>query len=262
MDGGTMFGLVPKVLWSRYVRPDDDNNLDQDTNCLLVDTGAHKVLIDTGYGGQLSEKERQILAAQAGTPLLDSLRRVGVAPEDIDTVILSHLHFDHVGGATMLDEDGRWRPTFVNARYVVQRHEWMFATADLPELRGAYAREQLLVLRDSGSLCLIDGRVEIVPGVSAIPTGGHSPGHQAIRLESAGAGGVYLGDLCPTPHHLPVRWGTSYDLDLLQLRRSKAALLATIAARGSLAFFDHDPHTTHARLRCDKRRDFAVKQEV
>jgi glyoxylase-like metal-dependent hydrolase (beta-lactamase superfamily II) len=258
MDGGAMFGVVPKSLWSRHVQPDSENRIPQAANCLLVDTGRHKVLIDTGYGGKFSAKERDIYAAEEGSPLMDSLAQIGVAPEEIDTVILSHLHFDHAGGGTELAEDKHLRPTFPNAEYVVQRREWMLATADLPELRGTYPQENLGPLRDADCLRLIDGDVEIVPGIHAIVTGGHTPAHQSLLVESGGCTAVCLAELCPTQVHLPIRWGMAYDLDVVQLRRKKAELLGMIADRGWWAFFDHDCETTHVRLRRSKRRDFEL----
>ncbi len=258
MDGGTMFGVVPKALWSRYAEPDDRNLIPKDTNCLYVDTGRNKVLIDTGYGSKLPEKQRTLLESEQGSPLIDSLTRIGVAPGDIDTVIFSHLHFDHAGGGTEFGADGTIKPSFPNAVYVAQRREWMLATADLPELRGAYPQENLLPLQSADCLHLIDGNVEIVPGIRSIVTGGHTPAHQALLIESSDGAAVYLGELCPTTGHLPIRWGMSYDLDVLQLRRMKSELLAMIADRGWRAFFDHDPQTTHGRLRRDEKRDFEI----
>jgi glyoxylase-like metal-dependent hydrolase (beta-lactamase superfamily II) len=258
MDGGTMFGVVPRVLWSKYAEADEDNMLPQATNCLLVETEQTKVLIDTGYGGKLTEKQRTQLGAQEGAPLVTSLTRIGVAPDDIDIVVLSHLHFDHVGGGTQRTDSGTIEATFPRAEYVVQRREWMLATAELPELRGAYPLENLLPLRTPGRLRLLDGNVEIAPGIHALVTSGHTPGHQSILIESQAGAAVYLGDLCPTAAHLPPRWGTSYDLDVLQLRRSKTELLGKIADEGWWAFFDHDHQITHARLRRDDKRDFAI----
>lgn len=258
MDGGTMFGVVPKALWSRYAEPDDQNLIQKTTNCLFVDTGRNKVLIDTGYGSKLPEKERTILESEPGSPLIGSLMQIGVSCDEIDTVIFSHLHFDHAGGGTEHDADAKLKPTFPNAEYVVQRREWMLGTAELPELRGAYPLENLLPLQSADCLRLIDGDVEIVPGIRSIVTGGHTPAHQALLVESSDDVGVYLGELCPTAGHLPIRWGMSYDLDVLQVRRMKSELLGMIADRGWLAFFDHDPQTFHARLRRDEKRDFEI----
>jgi glyoxylase-like metal-dependent hydrolase (beta-lactamase superfamily II) len=258
IDGGTMFGVVPKNLWSRRIDADADNNIQQDTNCLLIDTGRDKVLIDTGYGGKLSDKQRKILSAESGEPLLASLRQLGIEPHEIDVVVLSHLHFDHAGGASRTNETHELAPAFPNAQYVVQRREWMVANADLPELRGSYTKADFQVLHAADCLRLIDGPEQIVPGITALPTGGHTAGHQAIKIANGNETAVYLGDLCPTSHHLPVRWGMGFDLDVVKLRRMKDEILAAIAQNQWLAYFDHDPQLTCARLRRDDKRDYAV----
>lgn len=253
-----MFGLVPKPLWSRVFPADERNRILLATNCVLVRTGRHTVLIDTGYGSKLPEKEREILAAEEGEPLVANLAAIGVSLEKIDTVVLSHLHFDHAGGGTRQTADGRIVPAFPNAEYVLQRREWVVAAGGFPELRGAYPPENVLPLNEAGQLRLLDGNVEIVPGIRAVVTGGHTPGHQAIVIESEGETAIYLGDLCPSTRHLPTLWGMGYDLDVLQLRRAKADVLGEAADRGWLALFDHDPDHAAARLVRDERRDFAV----
>ena len=262
IDAGTMFGVVPKALWERVFPPAEDNTIPQATNCVLVEGGGRRVLIDTGYGSKLSEKQLKNFQAEPGDPLLASLADRGLTSEDIDTVILSHLHFDHAGGATRRAGDGRLVPAFPNAEYVVQRLEWMLATAEFPELTAAYPLDNLLPLRDSGQLRLIDGDGPIVPGIGALVTGGHTAGHMALVLESGGETAVYLGDLCPTWRHVPTLWCMSYDVDLLQLRRMKPKLLGRIADGGWLALADHDPDHAAARLRRDERRDFAVAEFV
>jgi glyoxylase-like metal-dependent hydrolase (beta-lactamase superfamily II) len=262
IDAGTMFGVVPKALWERVFPPAADNTIPQATNCLLVESGDRRVLIDTGYGSKLSDKQRKIFQAEPGDPLLASLAERGLTPDDIDTVILSHLHFDHAGGATKIDEAGRLVPAFPRAECVAQRLEWVNATAEFPELIAAYPLDNLLPLRDSGQLRLIDGDVEIVPGIRGIVTGGHTAGHMALVLESGGETAMFLADLCPTWRHLPTLWGMSYDVDMLQVRRMKPRLLGEIADRGWLAIVDHDPEHALARLRRDERRDFAVEEFV
>jgi len=260
-DGGTIFGVVPKPLWNRLIECDERNRIQQAANCFLLDTGSQKILIETGYGSKLSEKRRSIIVAEAGNPLVASLAAAGVSPEEIGLVVLSHLHFDHAGGATMCAADGRLVPTFRNAEYITQRREWAIATAEYPELEGAYPQENLLPLKESGQLRLVDGETEIVSGVWSIPTGGHTLGHAAILLESAGETAVFLGDICATTRHLAARWCMAYDVDLLETRRQKPAWLGRAADRNWLVLFDHDPDFAGAFVARDGR-EFRVSETL
>jgi glyoxylase-like metal-dependent hydrolase (beta-lactamase superfamily II) len=260
-DGGTMFGVVPKVLWSKLIDVDAHNCIRQATNCVLVQTGRQKILIDTGYGPKLQDKERAILAAESGNPIVASLAAQGVKPEDINVVILSHLHFDHAGGGVRLEGD-RLVTTFPKAEYVVQRLEWEIATAGYPELRAAYPQENIVPLEMSGQLRLVDGDVDIVPGIHARITGGHTDGQMALFIYSGGQTAVYLADACPTWGHLPSLWCMSYDMDLLQSRRIKPVLLGEIVEQGWWALSDHDPDHAAARLKTDPQREFAVAEAV
>ena len=262
IDGGTMFGVVPKVLWSKVFPCDEKNNIPQETNCVLVRDEDRNILIDTGYGSKFTEKKRNIFESQEGDPLAENLQAAGLSVEDIDVVILSHLHFDHAGGATRQNEDGTLSPTFPNAEYVAQRLEWVTATAGFPELRGAYPQDNLFPLKDSGQLRLVDGNVELLPGIRAVVTGGHTKGHSAIVIESDDETAVYLGDLCPTTRHLPSLWGMAYDVDTLELRRNKPQLLGQIVENNWWALFDHDPDHAAAKLLRDPRRDFAISDAL
>ena len=259
-DGGTIFGVVPKALWSRVIPVDENNMIPQATNCVLVDTGSKKILIDTGYGSKLPEKQRKIISAEEGNPLLESLSEQGLGPRDIDIVVLSHLHFDHAGGATGLTETGDLIPTFPRAESYAQRREWVTATADFPELAGAYPGENLWPLDNSGQLRLVDGTWEIEPGVRMEVSGGHTEGHSVIVLESEGQTAVYLGDLCPSTRHFNSRWCMAYDVDLLETRRRKPEWLGRIADGNWLALFDHDPDFAAAYLERDDRKEFRVRE--
>jgi len=256
-----MFGVVPKALWSRLIPVDEYNCIPQATNCVLLQTGRQNVLIDTGYGSKLRDKERTLLRADSGNPIVDNLQAKELSPDDIDLVVLSHLHFDHAGGGIRL-ADGKLVTTFPRAEYVVQRLEWEIATAGYPELRAAYPQENIAPLKDSGQLRLVDGDVDIIPGIHARITGGHTNGQQALFIESEGQTAVYLADACPTWRHLPSLWCMSYDMDLLQARRIKPILLGEIADRGWLALSDHDPDHAAARLVRDPDREFAVKEAI
>lgn len=257
-DGGTIFGVVPRAVWSREIEVDNNNMIPQATNCVLIDTGNQKILVDTGYGPKLPEKQRKIISAETGQPLVESLAEVGVTPADVDMVILSHLHFDHAGGATTVNKAGELTPTFPNAEYVTQRREWAIATAEYPELAGAYPPENLHPLKASGQLQLVDGTAEVAGGVWLEVTGGHTEGHAAVVIESEGRTAVYLGDLCPSTRHLPSRWCMAYDVDLMETRRQKPEWLRRIVRNDWLALFDHDPDTAASRLEEDSRKEFRV----
>jgi glyoxylase-like metal-dependent hydrolase (beta-lactamase superfamily II) len=262
LDGGSMFGVVPKPLWSRVYEPDEKNRIQHGTNCVLVQDGSRNLLIDTGYGSKLSPKEREVFASEEGSPLLASLAACGLSVEQIETVILSHLHFDHAGGATRFDESGKLVPTFPRATYIAQRVEWETATAELPELRGSYPLENLLPLRETGQLKLVDGNVVLTPGIRAIVTGGHTAGHMSVVIESDDQTAVFLADLCPTWRHLRTLWCMAYDVDLLQTRRMKPKLLGEIADNGWLALSDHDDQHAAARIARDSRQDFVVTESI
>jgi glyoxylase-like metal-dependent hydrolase (beta-lactamase superfamily II) len=248
IDGGNMFGVVPRVLWERESPPDDENRIDLDTNCMLVRTPDSLGLIDAGYGSKAPDKFRQRHALDDGASLIRNLNSVGVAPDDIDWVILTHLHFDHAGGATYRDEAGVLRPTFPRARHVIQRAEWDDATGNIPELAGAYYTDDFLPLSEAHLVELVEGDVEVAPGVRTQLTGGHTRGHQIVRIESAGESAICLSDICPTVAHLPTYWTLAYDQFPLAVRRIKPIILNDIADRRRIALFSHDPHIAAARL--------------
>ena len=260
LDAGTLYGVVPRVLWERKTPPDDRNRIPQQTNCVLATIDGRNILVDSGYGSKLPEKQQRNLSSEAGDPLFRNLANAGFAPEDIDIVVFSHLHFDHAGGGTRLNEAGEIVPSFPNAEYIAQRREWVMATSGLPELRGAYPQENLLPLQNSGQLRLLDGNVEIVPGLRSIVTGGHTEGHQALVFESAGETAVFLGDICGTRMHLPVLWCMAYDTNLMQTRRIKADLLGEVADNDWLALLDHDPDYAAVRVHRDDRSDFVAAE--
>ena len=262
LDAGTLYGVVPRVLWERKTPPDEKNRIPQQTNCVVATIDGRNVLIDTGYGSKLPEKQQRNLTSEPGDPLLNNLKAAGFEPEDIDVVVFTHLHFDHAGGGTCLNEAGDIVPSFPNAEYIAQRREWVMATSELPELRGAYPQENLLPLQASGQLKLIDGNVNVLPGLRSLVTGGHTEGHQALLLESDGEIAVFLGDICGTRMHLPVLWCMAYDTNLMQTRRAKADLLGEIADNDWLALLDHDPDYAAVRLSRDDRSDFVASEMI
>jgi glyoxylase-like metal-dependent hydrolase (beta-lactamase superfamily II) len=256
VDGGTMFGVVPRALWQRFHAPDEHNRIRSATRCLLARDGRHTVLIDTGYGTKTTAKERERMGLEAGDVLVEGLAALGVAPDDVDTVVLSHLHFDHAGGATRHDATGRTVATFPRARLVTQRGEWEVATSGAPELAAMYPQEHVRPLADTGRLELVEGDVEIVPGLRAWVTPGHTRWHMSLVLESGGQTALFLGDLCPTVAHARMLWCMSYEVDLLEIRRQKLRMLGHAADRGWLVVLDHDPQVAACRLERAGEVDF------
>jgi len=260
-DGGSMFGVVPKPVWERLLPPDDKNRIPMATNCLLCRNGRHTVLVDTGYGGKNPEREQRNFDLEPGEPLIASLASLGLSPDDINTVVFSHLHFDHAGGGTRT-ADGKVKPAFPRARYFANRVEWTHATSGIPELRASYPQENLASLEAAGLLTLTDGDAEILPGLRTWVTGGHTAGHQAILLESGGRTAIYIADLCPTSHHLRSLWGMAYDLYPLDTRRQKPIVLGRAADEGWLVCWDHDPNVAIAQIARDERKEFAIVETL
>jgi len=263
LDGGAMFGVVPKALWARRVDCDEHNRIPMAANCLLLRSAARHILIDTGYPLDLDERTRRHHGIDTLGGLITSLAALGLAPADIDTVILTHLHFDHAGGATRRDEHGNLTPTFPRARHIVQRSEWLDAVADLPELAGAYFPDALRPLEAAGLLELIEGDGEVAPGVRVEVTAGHTVGHQIVRITGGDdREALFLADLCPTAAHLPRMWCMAYDQQPLVVRRLKPHVLADAADRNALVIFEHDAQVTGAYLQRDDKREFTLRETI
>ncbi|UUO09139.1 MBL fold metallo-hydrolase [Blastopirellula sp. J2-11] len=254
-DGGILYGVVPKSIWRTITPADEQNRVPLAMNCVLARSASHTVLIDAGHGEKMSPLDRKSHSLEPGWPLLTDLAALGVAPEDIDIVILSHLHWDHAGGATTRLE-GRIAATFPSATYYIQRQEWDDANSNTLELSGGYDLDDFLPLANEGRLMLIDGSQEIVPDVRVIQTGGHTRGHQAIEIASSGEGLMFLGDVAPTVAHIRRMWCTSYDLDLVQSRRVKSELFGHAADRGYWVVWNHDRHNPVSRIERHPHREF------
>jgi len=256
LDGGVMFGVVPRSIWKTVAPPDETNRIQCANNCVLARDGKHTVLIDTGYGGKFAPLDRRFYQMEEGSPLLKGLAELGVEPDQIDTVVFSHLHFDHVCGATEFDAAGRRVPIFRRARHIVGRIEWEDATSRLPELESAYPMEDIQPLYDAGLMLVVDDGQEIVPGLRCELTGGHTRGHMALLFESGGQTAAYLGDICPSTVHLRRMWHLSYDVYPLDTRRRKPELLARAADEGWWILWNHDPRVGASRVARDPKREF------
>jgi glyoxylase-like metal-dependent hydrolase (beta-lactamase superfamily II) len=256
LDGGAMFGVVPKPLWERRIAADERNRIQLGMRCLLVDHEIGPVLIDTGAGNKETAKFYDIYGIEnAGEPgptrLEDGLLQVGVAPEDVVVVINSHLHFDHAGGNTTKRPDGRITPAFPNARYVMQRGEYEWATHTNERTAASYFLPNFEPLRDTGQLELIDGDREIVPGIRSVKTPGHTPHHQGLLIESAGQRAFYLADLVPTAAHLPLAWIMGYDVEPLVSLETKRRVLKQAVDEDWLTIFEHDATVAWSRIAHD-----------
>ena len=248
LDGGAMFGVVPKLLWERRARPDSRNRIRMGLRPLLV-RGERLLLIDAGVGDKLDAKAADIYAFDRERHLDHALAGAGVSPADIDIVLATHLHFDHAGGFTVRDAGGRAAPRFPNARYIVRRGEWDDARQPHERNRASYFDENYVPLAQSGQLELVDDDVEIRPGVRVRRTGGHTQHHQIVMLESEGRTAVFLADLIPMVAHLPLPWIMGYDLYPVDTLQFKRAFLKEAVEREYLVLFEHDPEVAAGYLR-------------
>jgi glyoxylase-like metal-dependent hydrolase (beta-lactamase superfamily II) len=262
LDGGVMFGVVPRTIWKTVAPPDELNRIQCANNCVLARDGKHTVLIDTGYGGKFAPLDRRFYQMEEGAPLLASLAALGVEPEQIDTVVFSHLHFDHVCGATRFDAAGNRVPIFTRARHYVGKTEWVDATGGLPELETAYPMQDILPLYEAGLMLVVDDGQEIVPGLRCHQTGGHTRGHLALLFESGGQTAAYLGDICPSTLHLRRMWHLSYDTYPIDTRRNKPQLLSRAADEGWWLLWNHDPRVAASRIARDPKREFIATDIV
>ena len=252
LDGGAMFGVVPKVLWNRKIDADERNRIQLGMRCLLIEHRDGLVLIDTGAGNKENSKFIDIygMALHADVPdqrpdetaLETGVRAAGFTTADVRVVINTHLHFDHAGGNTRRTPAGEIVPTFPNATYIVQAGELAYASHTNERTSASYFPPNFEPVQRAGQLHLIDGDVEIVSGITARKTPGHVPHHQSLIIESAGHRACFLGDVMPTTHHVPLAWIMGYDVEPLRTLESKRSLLRDAAAEDWLMVFEHDAH--------------------
>jgi len=253
LDGGAMFGVVPKPIWEKRMPADELNRIRMGLNALLVETGTEKILVEAGLGTFHDEKLRQQIALEQPATLLDGLAALGAVPEEISHVVLTHLNFDHAGHCTTRGEDGIFRPTFPNARYSVQRAEYDFAVDPPRRLRASYVADSVLPVMEAGQWELLEGDSEITRGVSVRHTGGHTAGHQAVYIASAGKELVFWGDIMPTSRHMDPGYGMAYDLYPMDTLRVREALVADAVERGLLSAWVHEPELRFGRIRRGER---------
>jgi glyoxylase-like metal-dependent hydrolase (beta-lactamase superfamily II) len=253
LDGGAMFGVVPKPLWERRIPADERNRIPLGMRCLLIEHDDGLVLIDCGAGNKENARFQDIYGienagANGRTALEDALVQLGHTPEDIRLVIDSHLHFDHGGGNTYRNEGGEILPTFPNARYVVQRGEFDYASHTNERTAASYFPHNFAPVAAAGLFDFAEGEGQVVPGIRVVPTPGHVPHHQGILLESKGEKAFYLADLVPTAAHLPLPWIMGYDVEPLVTLETKRRILKRAVDEEWLVIFEHDALNAWGRV--------------
>ena len=257
LDGGAFFGVIPKVMWSRKAPADERNYVTTGLNSLFIRTGSHNVLVETGMGNKLSERMIKFYGQPA--KLLDNLAAAGISPGDVDTVINSHLHFDHCGWNTVRDSGGKIVPSFPRARYYAPEGEWQYARRPSERDAISYLPENYDPLVESGQMTLLKGGEEIVPGISVKTFPGHTAHMQAVLVQSGGQTACYISDLIPTTAHIDITWGMGFDLYPLQTIESKKRYYAQSIPEKWLTVFTHDPKMPWAYVEKDESGKMVAK---
>jgi glyoxylase-like metal-dependent hydrolase (beta-lactamase superfamily II) len=259
LDGGAMFGVVPKPLWSQRIPPDDRNRIPLALRCLLVEHDDGLVLVDTGVGNKEADKFVEIYGIENGgtagpTRLDDALAELGFSAADVRWVVNTHLHFDHAGGNTVAGPSGGAPELgFPRATYVVQAGELAFAGRRNERLQASYLPPNFAPVVQAGRWRTVAGEAEILPGIRVTPTPGHVPYHQSVVVTDGGQTACFLADLIPTTAHIPLPWIMGYDLEPLVTLESKRRILTTAAAEGWLLVFEHDPVVGLGRVAADRK---------
>ena len=256
VDGGGAFGLVPKPIWNQHLPADEFNRVPFHLNSLLIYSEGKTILVDTGYGNKFDDvtAERMGLERPEGD-LLTALGRIGVKPDDVDIVINTHLHSDHCGGNTMLDEEGQVKPTFPKAEYLVQRLEWADAIAPNERTRATYFPDNYMPLQKTGQLQLIRGNTQVTRHVRTAIAPGHTRAHQVVILESEGNTALFVADMTTLHYHFErLAWVTGYDIDPLESIETKRYWQQWAIKNDALLIFQHDTQITTGKLKQDGKR--------
>jgi len=249
LDGGAMFGVVPRALWSKVCPPDEDNRITMNMNCVFIDTGSEKILIETGIGVKWPAKQTSLYAIERERPLGETLRmRTGVTPDEITIVINTHLHFDHAGGNTTLNHTGTAVPSFSNARYFVSRAEIEHAESPSERDRASYLPDNWRPLRETGQLEAKDADYEVIPGLRMETYAGHNRSMQCWRLDAGGKTLFGFSDLVPMRAHVSSAWIMGYDLYPVETLEAKKKLLPRAARENWLCLFYHEPDEPLCRI--------------
>ena len=243
VDGGAMFGVVPKLIWKSYFSADENNLIALDINLLLVKSKDKNILIDAGIGDALTEKQKKMFGIERSSNLDSALKNLGMAPEDIDIVILTHLHADHSGGTVKLDKNGKKIPHFPKARYYVQKKEWEDAMNPDERTSATYLVDSMMVLKENNLLELVDGGKEIISEIKVSNLGGHTQGHQIVFIDSQEKRIIYAGDIIPTTAHIRTAYVAGVDLYPKETMQIKKWLIKKCTEENWLLALDHDINT-------------------
>jgi glyoxylase-like metal-dependent hydrolase (beta-lactamase superfamily II) len=253
LDGGMMFGVVPKVLWRKLIEADEDNLIPMTTNLFVLKANGKNHMFDAGLGDTLSEFERKVYSTDGVSSMDEGLAGLGLTTDDIDYVILTHLHTDHGAGAVKR-RGGEYVPRFAHATYLATKEEFDVAVNPSERTRAVYEPARYHALKESGQLELIDANSELFPGINAVFTGGHTEGHFALEIESEGQRVFYYADIYPSRHHMPVPYVPATDVYPLQSMEARRKSLPKIVDRDVIMAFDHDTAMPFARIRKDGKR--------
>ena len=261
LDGGAMFGVVPKVLWSKTNPADVNNRISMAMRALYVEGGGHRLLVDSGAGTKLNEKmlRNYVIETQGLGP---SLERSGIPASSLSDAVVTHLHFDHAGGYTYYDGKGELRLVMPEAVHHVQRRQWEAALDPNEKDRASFFEENYRPIEEAGRLHLIDGEKELYPGVTLIPTDGHTPGHQVVLVDGGEGSLLYCGDLIPLASHVNLPYIMSYDHFPLETLEEKKRLLGRAADEGWILFLEHDPAIAACRIERTEKGRFEISEEI
>ena len=258
LDGGAMFGVVPKVLWEKIYTPDEQNRIQMGLNSILVQTNQALVLIETGIGPCLDRKFADYYSVEREPGLLGELQNLGIDPEDIDYVINTHLHFDHCGGNTRQDDKGNWIPTFPKARYIIQRGEWEYALDPCFRDKPSYMPNNFLPLEENGRVQLVEGNTKVTEGIQVLVASGHTAHHQCVKISSDDKVLFFLGDLVPMSAHVSLSYIMSYDLYPLQTLENKKKYFEQALAEDWIVAFVHDAELFFGKIGMKKNKYFTI----
>ncbi len=256
LDGGAMFGVVPKPLWEKRIPADERNRIQLGMRCLLIEHQSGLILVDTGAGNKEDQKFKDRYGienegANGRTSLEDGLAHIGVAPDDISIVINTHLHFDHAGGNTYRDDRGQINVSFPKARYIVKRGEYDYATHPNERTSASYFERNFMPVVKAHKFEFVIREKEIVRGIRVVPTPGHTPFHQSVLIESGGERAFFLADMLPTQAHLPLPWVMGYDVEPLVTMETKRRILRQAEDEDWLLIFEHDATVAWGRVEHD-----------